>query len=365
MIPISHVSFGTDVEESVLAVLRSGMISQGPKVVELETAFAALAGAQHAVAVNNGTTALVATLQALGIGPGAEVVVPAFTFVATVNAVLEVGATARLVDICDDDFGLDIVQARAVVGERTAAVMPVHLYGQPVDLDGFERLTDEHGLHLIEDAAQAHGAAAQGRPVGSVGIGCFSFYATKNLVAGEGGMITTNDDALAARLRILRNQGMATRYRYEVVGHNYRMTDLAAAVVLPQLARYDQQVKRRCAHAAQLGERLRGVDGIVLPATRPGRHHVWHQYTVRLTGETTRDVLAAGLAERGIGSGVYYPQAIQRYSCYADHPRVVAEPTPVADAVAASCLSLPVHADLTDEQVDRVADAVIDVLRKG
>ncbi len=362
MIPISAVQLGPEVEQQVLEVLRSGMIAQGPKVAELERRFAELVGVRHAVAVNNGTTALVAALTVLDIGPGDEVLTTPFTFVATLNAILEVGATARFADIGADDYALDPVAAAAGLTDRTVAVMPVHLYGQPADLGKLAPLAAERGLHLVEDAAQAHGARFDGRPVGGVGVGCFSFYATKNITTGEGGVVTTDDDGLADRLRLLRNQGMRARYGYEVAGHNWRLTVLAAAVALPQLDRYAEQVARRKRNAARLSARLAGLAGLVVPSELAGREHVWHQYTVQLTGAVGRDELAAQLAERGVGSGVYYPRLVHDYPCYAEHPRVVVGETPVAAAVAARCLSLPVHAALSDAEVDQVADAVAEVL---
>jgi perosamine synthetase len=363
VISISSVDLGPEVEASVLRTLRSGFISQGARVAELEERFAAMTQVRHAVAVNNGTTALVATLQALGIGPGDEVITSAFTFVATVNAILNVGATARLVDIRDDDFALDPDAIGEAVSPRTVAIMPVHLYGQTADLERISALTATHGLHLVEDAAQSHGARFAGRPAGSFGTGCFSFYVTKNLVAGEGGIITTDDEGLADRLRVLRNQGMRQRYQYEMVGHNYRMTDLAAAVVLPQLGtRYDEQVARRRANAQTLSERLNGLPGLVLPRTVSGRDHVWHQYTVRLPEEVSRDEVVTRLTELGVGTGVYYPRPIHRYDSFREHPRVWAAPTPVADRVAATCLSLPVHGALTESEVEQIADAMAKVL---
>jgi perosamine synthetase len=360
MITISDVVLGPDVEESVLEVIRSGRLTQGPRVEQLEAAFADLCGVPHAVAVNSGTTALIATLQALGIGPGDEVIVPAFTFAATANAVLHVGATARVVDVRPDDFALDADGVAAAITPRTAAVVAVHLFGQTADLGALERLTSSRGLHLVEDAAQAHGATDRGRIAGSVGTGCFSFYATKNLVAGEGGMITTRDARLAEHLRILRNQGMRRRYEYEMCGQNYRMTDLAAAVVLPQLARYGDQVERRRVNAEHLTASLGEIDGLVLPTELPGRRHVWHQYTVRVAGTPGRDALAEQLAARGIATGIYYPRPIHGHECYRRHPRVVAGTTPVADLVAQTCLSLPVHAGLDTSAMDVVADAVKD-----
>lgn len=365
MIRISDVRLGSDVEDSVLRVLRSGRLSQGPVVAALEEEFARLAGTRHAVAVNNGTTALIAALRGIGIGPGDEVVVPDFTFVATSNAVLATGADVRLVDVRADDFCVDPEAVAAAMGPRTAAVMPVHLFGQPADLDALLPVVRDR-VPIVEDAAQAHGAIWRGWPVGSLGrAGCFSFYATKNLVAGEGGIVTTDDADLADHLRVLRNQGMRERYEYDVVGENYRMTDLVAAVLLPQLARYDEQVARRREHASRLTAGLHGLPGLVLPAATPGREHVWHQYTVRLVGDIDRDTVAKRLGEVGVGSGVYYPRPLHEYACYREHPRVRADPTPGASEAAATCLSLPVHAGLTTDDVDRVVAALTSIIGAG
>lgn len=364
MIPISAVKFGPDVEASVLAVLRSGHIAQGPRVAEFERAFADLVGVRHAVAVNNGSTALSVALQGIGIGPGDEVLTSPFTFIATVNAVLATGASVRFADIGEADFALDPASAAEAVGPATRVLMPVHLFGQVADMAPLTGLAERHALAVVEDAAQAHGASYAGRGAGSFGTGCFSFYATKNLTTGEGGMITTDDDVLADRLRVLRNQGMRARYEYELVGHNHRMTDLAAAVALPQLAQYAEQVRRRRAHAARLTELLGGVPGLRLPAVLPGREHVWHQYTVLVDdgARADRDELGARLAELGVGSGVYYPRLVFDYECYKAHDRVLPADTPVAAAAARRCLSLPVHAGLTADEVDRVAAAVREVL---
>ena len=361
MIEISEPGLGPDVEASVLAVLRSGRLSQGAGVAAVEAGMAELCGTRHAVACSSGTTALEAALTGLGIGPGDEVIVPALTFVASANAVLATGADVRLVDV-GPDFCLDPAAVPRAVGPRTAALMPVHLYGRPADLDALGPIADEHGLHLVEDAAQAHGARHRGRAVGSFGVGAFSFYATKNLAAGEGGMVTTDDPALADRIRLLRNQGMRERYRYEVVGHNWRMTELAAAVLLPQLARYAAQVERRRAHATRLGELLGDVAGLVLPTTDPRQEPVWHQYTVRATGAVSRDALAAGLRARGIATGIYYPRTLAEQPAHRHHPRVHVDPCPTAEELAATCLSLPVHTALAPGDLEAVAAAVREVL---
>jgi dTDP-4-amino-4,6-dideoxygalactose transaminase len=363
-IAISAVQFGPEVEQSVLDVLRSGQLAQGQRVAEFERAFAELCGVPHAVAVNNGTTALTAALEALGIGPGDEVLTSPLTFVATVNAVLSTGAHVRFADIDATDFALDPHAVDDALTGRTSVLMPVHLFGQTADMDALVDIAASRGMHLVEDAAQAHGARFRQQAAGAFGVGCFSFYATKNLTTGEGGMVTTRDAGLADRLRLIRNHGMRARYEYEVVGHNYRMTDLAAAVGLPQLARYPEQVERRRRNAARLTERLDGVVGLVLPRVTPDRDHVWHQFTVLVTEEARvgRAELAAAMGERGVGSGIYYPKLVPEYPCFAEHPLVVRGETPVAARVARQCLSLPVHGGLLPDDVDRVADVVREIM---
>lgn len=361
MIPISSISFDSRVEELVLEVLRSGMIAQGPMVARLEESFGELIGAKHVVAVNNGTTALAAALEALGIGPGDEVITSPFTFVATINAILQVGATARFADVAVDDFCVRPASVEQLVNGRTAAVLPVHLYGQCADMPALAAVAEQHGLALVEDAAQAHGATIAGRAAGTWGTGCFSLYATKNLTSGEGGLITTNDDELADRLRVLRNQGMRERYVYEMVGHNYRLTDLQAAVCLPQIARYESNVGQRQRNADRLTDGLRDVPGLTVPEALPGRRHVWHQYTVLIDPiefGADRGELARSLTERGIGSGIYYPRVAFDYDCYAGLDQIVEDPVPIAEQLASRCLSLPVHAGLDDDAIDRVVAAV-------
>lgn len=364
MISISSISFGEDVEREVLDTLRSGIVAQGPKVKRLEDGFAELVGARHAVAVNNGTTALVAALQVHDLGPGDEVLTTPFTFVATLNAILESGATARFADIDESDFNLSADAAAERINDRTKVLMPVHLYGQAADLGALMPVASRHGLAVVEDAAQAHGATFDGKGVGTFGTGCFSFYATKNLTTAEGGMITTDDDAVADRLRVLRNQGMRARYVYEVVGHNYRMTDLQASLALPQLNTYLQQVEQRRRNADLLLTGLKDVAGLTLPSQLPGRGHVWHQFTVLVDDDAPvdRDELAERLSQNDIGSGVYYPKTVYDYDCYRDHPRVMIEDTPVATSVAARCLSIPVHARLSASDIDKIVDTVRNIM---
>lgn len=351
---------GADEEALVLEVLRSGMLAQGPKVAQLEADFAAVCGTEHAVAVSNGTVSLMAGLQALGIGPHSTVLTSPFTFVATLNAIVHVGATVRFADIDADDFMLSPEACNGLDG--IDAVVPVHLYGQPADMAGLARSLGD--VAVLEDAAQAHGATIDGKAVGSFGVGSFSFYGTKNLTTGEGGMVTTDDDGVADTVRLLRNQGMRDRYQYEMAGHNFRMTDLQAAIGIPQVARINDVIASRQANASALTEGLTGLDGLVTPIVRPGRSHVWHQYTVRITDDAkvSRDDFMAALQAEEVGCGVYYPRLVHDYACFADHPRIVVEPTPVAASVVDQVVSLPVHPKLTDSDLDRIVSVVRSVL---
>jgi dTDP-4-amino-4,6-dideoxygalactose transaminase len=360
------VRLGPEEEALVLEVLRSGQLAQGPKVAELERRFAAeVSDTRHAVAVSSGTAALVLALATLDLAPGDEVVTSPFTFAATVNAALQAGAVVRFCDIRADDFTLDPEHVATTVDDRTRAVVPVHLYGHAADMTPIGAAAARVGAVVIEDAAQAHLATYGGRRVGGLGAaGCFSFYATKNMTTGEGGMVTTDDDALADRVRLLRSQGMRRRYEFEEPGHNFRLTDLQAAVGIPQIARLPTLTERRRTNAARLHDGLAGVPGLVLPVTRPGRGHAWHQYTVRVTSEAAvdRDGLAAALGAAGIGSGIHYARPVSDHACYRDHPRVVVRDVPVAAAAAREVLSLPVHPWLSDADLDRIVTTVRDAL---
>lgn len=361
MINITTVRFGEEEEREVLDTLRSGIVAQGPKVARLESRFAELFGVRHVVAVNNGTTALVAALEVLDLEPGDEVLTSPFTFVATLNAILESGATATFADIREEDFALDPSSVEAAVGDRTRALLPVHLYGQLADMTALGDIAGRHGLRVVEDAAQSHGATLDGRYAGSFGdLATFSLYATKNITSGEGGLIATDDDVLADRLRVLRNQGMRERYVYEVAGHNYRLTDLQAALALPQLERYERTVAMRERNAARLRELLADVPGIATPVTLPGRRHVWHQFTVRVTDEAPvdREAFVARLRELGVESGIYYPRLLPDYDAYREHPRVIRSETPVAERVARQVVSLPVHTELSDDDLKHIGEAV-------
>ena len=364
MIPVSQVIVGDDEERGVLEVLRSGALAQGEKVAQLEDAFAAAHDVAHAVAVSNGTVALSAALRALGIGPGDEVITTAFSFNATLNSILETGATARFADI-RDDFTIDPEAMAALVNSRTAALLPVHLYGLPADMIAITTLAARHGLAIVEDAAQAHGAACRGRSVGTFGIGTFSLYGTKNITCGEGGLVTTDDDEIARTLRLLRNQGMRARYDYELPGYNWRLTDLQAAVALPQVNRLKEITAVRNANASSLTAGLTGTPGLLLPAVPAGRSHVWHQYTVRVNADAPvgREEFCARLTGAGVGHGIYYPKLMHDYPCYQDNPRVVLDDTPRARLISAQVVSLPVHPSLNATSLARVVDAAKEAIR--
>jgi dTDP-4-amino-4,6-dideoxygalactose transaminase len=323
-----------------------------------------MAGTTDAVAMSSGTAALVAAVKALGLGPEDEVITSPFTFAATLTAVIEAGAVVRLVDIDPHDYTIDPELVAAAITPATKAIMPVHLYGYPADMQRLEEIAAGSHIPIIEDAAQAHGARVGSRPVGTWGMGAFSFYATKNITTGEGGMVTTNNPAWADRLRLLRNQGMRARYEYELPGHNYRMTELQAAIGLAQLNSFEEWSARRRSNAQKLTAALDGTKGVELPFESAERHHAYHQYTIRVSesAAVSRDDLSKGLGRRGIETAIYYPRVAHDYECYRSHPQVRAAPVPHAQRAAQEVLSLPVHQWLKDDDIDEIAQAVTEVL---
>jgi dTDP-4-amino-4,6-dideoxygalactose transaminase len=364
MIKLAAPIIEDDERQAVVEALASGQLAQGPRVDAFERAFTKYVGVRHGVAVNSGTAALHVALLAHGIGPTGggsaddEVIVPAFSFAATAGCVLQAGARPSFVDVRDDDFNIAVDAVEAAITPRTRALIGVHLYGQMCDAQALQALCARRGIVFIEDAAQAVGASLRGDNAGTFGTACFSFYATKNLTTGEGGMITTDDDAVAERARMLRSQGERTRYVTEELGWNYRMTEPAAALGHAQLAKLDARNEQRRRNADRLGERLAANERIVTPRELPGRRHVWHQYTLRVpAGEEARDRLQAKLAERGIETAVFYPlpiphQPLYRRLGYGDAT------LPVAARLCHEVLSLPVHPGLSDADIEAVGEAV-------
>ena len=355
MIPIAKPMIGDEEKQAVLEVLDSGILAQGPRVKAFEDGFAALCGVKHAIATSSGTTALHVALLAHEIGPGDEVITTPFTFIASANSILYTGATPVFVDIDPVTFNLDPAQIEAAITPRTKALMPVHLFGLVCDMDPILALAEAHGLALIEDACQAHGAEYHGRKAGSFGTGCFSLYPTKNMTSAEGGMITTDDDEIAARCRILRQHGMQRRYYHDAVGYNFRMTDVHAAIGLAQLGKLEKHNEARIRNAAYLSQHLTGV---VTPTVPEGSHHVFHQYTIRVT-DGQRDAVLEGLGQRGIGTGVYYPVPVHQQRIYEESCRGLT--LPEAERAAQEVLSLPVHPGLSAQDLEAIVAAVNDL----
>ncbi|HEX7456426.1 MAG TPA: DegT/DnrJ/EryC1/StrS family aminotransferase [Candidatus Nanoarchaeia archaeon] len=350
MIPIAKPMLGKEEEKAVLEVLRSGNLAQGAKVAEFEEAFAKYCGTKYAVATNNGTTALMSALVAAGIGLGDEVITTPFTFAATANSIIFAGAKPVFVDIEPDTFNIDLELIEAAITKKTRALLPVHLYGLMSDMPAINKIAMNYKLIVIEDSAQAHGANVNGKKAGSWGLaGCFSFYPTKNMTAGEGGMITTNNKKFSDKVRTYRNQGMGRRYYHDVIGYNFRMTNIAAAIGVEQLKKLEGFTKKRIENATYLNKNLGKVEGVIRPTIPEGYRHVFHQYTVRLAN---RKSLIARLEEAGVGYGIHYPLLLQRQKAFRDFNFRIN--TPVAERVAKEVISLPVHPGLRKRDLDRI-----------
>ncbi|QDY76713.1 DegT/DnrJ/EryC1/StrS family aminotransferase [Streptomyces qinzhouensis] len=360
-IPAARPVIGDEEIEAAVRVLRSGRVVQGPEVAAFEEGFSELVDGRHCVAVNSGTSALHLLLLALNIGPGDEVIVPSFSFAATANVVRLVGADAVFADIDPETYCLDPAAVEAAITPRTAAIMPVHLYGHPAAMDRITAIADKHKLAVVEDACQAHAAALNGTPVGAFGAGgTFSFYPTKNMHSLEGGMISTGDAEIARTLRLLRNQGMEQRYANEIVGCNMRLTDVAAAVGRVQLAKLPGWTEQRIANAAYLSEHI-SAPGITTPVVAEGARHIYHQYTIRVAGGAERrDAAMAKLTEAGVGNAVYYPTPIHRLRPFWEPDQKAGRnwDLPVTEQAAAEVVSLPVHPSLSRDDLDRIVAAV-------
>ena len=359
MIPVARPDIDDAEIAAVTEVLRSGMLAGGRRVAELEARWAEFIGVRHAIAVSNGTVAEMCIFTGLGLGPGDEVITVGHTFNATVSSILYTGATPVFVDIDPETYDIDPDRVAAAITPRTKAICPVHLFGLPADMDPLVEIAERHGLAIVEDACQAHGAEYRGRRVGSFGHGAFSLYGTKNMTTGEGGLITTDDDALADWIRLYRNQGMRERYRHEILGYNFRLTDIAAAIGLCQLDKLERNTARRQAIASRYDEAFADLP-VVVPTVPSDRTHVYHQYTLDVG--PSRDAIVADLAEAGVSTGIYYPIPVHR------QPYVLAlgirAELPVTDRVAARTLSLPMFPGLTNDDQQTVIDAVSAVVER-
>ncbi len=354
MIPIASPIIEEEERKAVMGVMESGNLAQGRVVKEFEENFAEYTGTKYAVAASNGTTALHTALLAAGVGGGDEVITTPFTFIATANSILYCNARPIFADIDLKTFNVDTEEIKEKITKKTKALHIVHLYGQPCDMDAVMEICEDYRLKLIEDACQAHGAEYRGRKAGSFGdAACFSFYPTKNMTTGEGGMITTNSKEVAIRARLLRSHGSSERYNHEILGYNYRMTDVAAAIGIEQLKKLDTFNEKRIENAGRLTDGLRGTKGLVLPYASGGVKHVYHQYTIRVEN---RAGLIERLEEAGIGYGIHYPKPVHWQKLY---QRLGYEDSlPEAEKASADVLSLPVHPGVREEDIDYIVGSI-------
>lgn len=356
MITIAKPTIGKEEEKEVLKVLRSGIIAQGQWVEKFEKEFAKYIGTKYAVQTTSGTTALHLALTSLGVGPGDEVITTPFTFVASSNAILYTGAKPVFVDIDEDNFNIDTSLIEKKISKKTKAILLVHLYGLPADMTSIMRIAKKHHLYVIEDAAQAHGAMYKGKKVGSIGtLGCFSFYATKNMTTGEGGMVTTNSFKLAQKLRMLRNHGMIKLdYKYSFLGYNYCPTNISGALGIIQLKKLDVLNAKRIRNAKYYLNKLNNIKGIILPNLFGDRTHVFHQFTIRITKDfkMSRDSLMKLFEKNDIKPKIYYPTPLHKQKLYKDigHKDFL----PVSERLAKEVISIPVHPSLYHKDLEQI-----------
>ncbi len=355
-IPIAKPLLGREEEDAIRGVLRSGMLVQGKQIKAFEEAFADYIGVEHAVAVTNGTIALDLALKALKLDLGDEVIVPAFSFIATSNCVLFHGAKPVFADIDQKTFNIDPADVNEKVTGKTKAIIPVHLFGQPAKMDELKEIAQDHEIYVIEDAAQSHGAEYKEQKTGSLGdIGCFSFYATKNMTTGEGGMITTNNSEVTKRIRLLRHHGQTEKYHHTIIGYNYRMTELSAAIGLVQLGKLEERNEKRMKNAEKLDEGIENLHGLTPPYVEEYAKHVFYQYVVKVEDDypLERNKLADHLKEMGIGTAVHYPMPIYKQSAY----RKLGYDKKICPVTEESCrrvLSLPVHPSVNEKDIQYI-----------
>ena len=350
-----YISLKTEIDAAIQRVLDSTQFVLGDEVAAFEKEFATYTGTAHGIAVNSGTSALHLALLSLGIGRGDEVITVPFTFIATASAIDYTGARPVFVDVDPVSYTLDATQLEGAITSRTKAIMPVHLYGQPADMDPIREIARRHGLPVIEDAAQAHGAHYNGQPVGSLGdIACFSFYPGKNLGAyGEGGIVVTNNAEVAHTIRMLRDWGQKERYNHVLKGFNYRMDGFQGAILRVKLRHLEEWTERRRHHAGRYSNLLAGTD-VVVPAESAYARHVFHVYAIR---SENRDGLQAALRADGVQTGLHYPIPVHEQPAFQELG-YAPDDFPVSHRLAREVLSLPMYPELTDDQVNRVAESV-------
>ncbi len=344
-ISIAKPYFGNEEENAVKEVLKSGILASGPKTKTFEKEFAEYLGVKHAIAVSNGTIALDVALKLLKIGPGDEVITSAFSFVASGNCILFQNAKPVFADINPKTFNIDPLDVAEKITSKTKALIPIHIFGQPANMDALKEIAEDNRLAIVEDAAQAHGAEYKGQKVGSIGnLGCFSFYATKNMTCGEGGMVTTNDQKMAEAARLLINHGQSSKYRHDTLGYNYRMTEFCAAIGSVQLRKLDVFNKKRNENASILSNGIYKFMGLTTPYVMKGVKHVFHQYVIRVEDSCRldRDELADHLPEHGVGVAVHYPVPIYRQPLY-EKLGYAGTAYPSTEEACRKVLSLPIH----------------------
>jgi len=352
MINISQPILGIEEISAVVKVLESGFISSGKKVEEFEKKFAEYCGTRFAVATNGGTSALHAALLAVGVGKGDEVITTPFSFIATSNAVLMCGAKPVFVDIDPRTYNLDPKLVREAVTDKTQAILPVHLYGLPADMKEIMKIAEENDLKVVEDACQAHGASINKKRVGSFGTGCFSFYATKNMTTGEGGVITTNDETVYDNCKSIINHGQSEKDVYARLGFNYKMTELNAAIGLEQLKKLDDFNAKRVLNAEKLSESLKNHFSV--PFVPDGFAHVFHQYVIKVKD---RQGFRKEMLDKGVQTGIHYPVPIHLQQFYKKLSHNIS--FPVAEECAGRVVSLPVHPGLSSEDINKIIVSAI------
>ncbi|MFH1310742.1 MAG: DegT/DnrJ/EryC1/StrS family aminotransferase [Candidatus Omnitrophota bacterium] len=360
MISIAKPNIDENEKKAVMEVLESGNLAQGLKVAELEKRFSKLCSTKHAIATSNGTTALHTALYSLGVKPGDEVITTPFTFVSTANCILMCQAKPVFTDIMEDTFNID--PAKIQITKNTKAIIPVDLFGQPYDYNSIKE-TAKNNILILEDAAQAVGAMLDNKPAGSLGnASCFSLYATKNIISGEGGIITTNDDFVKNKARLFRNHGQGQKYEYLELGYNYRMTDIQAAIGIEQLKKLDSFTEKRIRNATLLSSGLGGIDGLIIPYIKKNCKHVFHQYTIRITDEfrLSRSELIEKLKQNGISSSIFYPIPLHLHLPFRKMGYKKGD-FPVAEKISEEVLSLPVHPSVTDEDIKKIVEVIQNV----